>query len=105
MFNEGGNWSGNVLTHFLLGICLTSDLDIMFKHMNNARYVRELDFARFHFYERSGIYSKIIGGKGSALQSACTIRYRRPIPLFTTYKVTTKVLAKLWPQFQKLTKN
>ncbi|KAK5643137.1 hypothetical protein RI129_006982 [Pyrocoelia pectoralis] len=76
----------------IYGLCTTSDLDIIFKHMNNARYVRELDFARFHFYDRTGIYKAIIGKKGNILQSACIIRYRRTIPLFTMYKITTKIV-------------
>lgn len=59
--------------------------------MNNARYLRELDFARFHFYDRLGIYAAILKRKGGAVQGACTIRYRRAIPIFTLYKITTKV--------------
>ena len=37
-------------------ICSTQDLDFMW-HMNNARYFRELDFARTDNLVRSGIYS------------------------------------------------
>lgn len=59
--------------------------------MNNARYLRELDFARFLYYDRSGIYGEISAKGGGAVQGASTIRYRRPLPLFTPYKVTTKV--------------
>lgn len=59
--------------------------------MNNARFSRDLDFARFRFYERSGIYDVIMKHKGHALQGASSIRYRRPIPIFTMYKITTKV--------------
>lgn len=36
------------------GLCTTQDVDIFIRHMNNARYVRELDFARFHFYALTG---------------------------------------------------
>ncbi|KAJ8951763.1 hypothetical protein NQ318_012614 [Aromia moschata] len=74
------------------GICTSQDLDIFFKHMNNARYVRDLDFARFHFYERTGLYDEITKAKGHVLQTASNIRYRRTIPLFNTYKVTTKIV-------------
>lgn len=66
-------------------------MDIFWRHMNNARYVRDLDFARFHFYDRSGIYEEIMKRKGHALQGATTVRYRRTIPIFTAYKITTKV--------------
>jgi len=64
--------------------------------MNNARYVREMDFARFHFYDRTGLYDQILEGKGNALQGACNIRYRRTIPIFTPYKVTTQVPKKFF---------
>lgn len=73
------------------GFCTTNDVDIFLRHMNNARYVRELDFARFHFYETTGLYGAIVKNKGTALQSASFIRYRRTIPIFTAYRVTTKV--------------
>lgn len=61
------------------------------RHMNNARFVRELDFARFDFYVRTGLYAEMQKVDGHALQGACTIRYRRPIGTFTFYKVTTRV--------------
>lgn len=61
--------------------------------MNNARYLRELDFARFFFYDNSGIYAAISKKGGGAVQGASSIRYRRAIPIFTPYKVTTKVLS------------
>lgn len=68
------------------------DVDIFLKHMNNARYLRELDFARFHYYDRSGIYAEIARRGGGAVQGASSTRYRRALPIFTPYKVTTQVL-------------
>nr|CAI5831111.1 unnamed protein product [Callosobruchus analis] len=59
--------------------------------MNNARYVRELDFARFHFYDRTGIYDEIKKHNAHVLQTASNIRYRRTIPLLNVYKVVTRV--------------
>ncbi|KAJ8922817.1 hypothetical protein NQ315_007852 [Exocentrus adspersus] len=76
----------------IYGVCTTQDLDIFLKHMNNARYVRDLDFARFHFYERTGLYDEITKAKGHVLQTASNIRYRRTIPLLNAYKVTTKIV-------------
>ncbi|EFA11753.1 protein THEM6 [Tribolium castaneum] len=74
------------------GVCTTNDLDIYFQHMNNARYIRELDFARFHFYQRTGIYEILLKSDGLVLQTACHVRYRRTIPFLTPYKITTKVI-------------
>lgn len=77
---------------YVSGFCTTQDVDIFLRHMNNARYVRELDFARFHFYDRTGIYANIKAVDGHALQGASSIRYRRTIPIFSAYKVETKVI-------------
>lgn len=57
--------------------------------MNNARYIRELDFARFHFYGLTGIYGAIKKSGGGAVQGASSVRYRRTIPIFSPYKITT----------------
>ncbi|XP_073951494.1 protein THEM6-like [Choristoneura fumiferana] len=78
-------------TSTIYGFCTTQDVDIFLRHMNNARYVRELDFARFHFYDRTGIYANITAAKGHALQGASSIRYRRTIPIFSAYKVETRL--------------
>lgn len=74
------------------GICTTQDVDIFIRHMNNARYVRELDFARFHFYGLTGVYGEIKKMGGGAVQGASSVRYRRTIPIFNTYKVETKLV-------------
>ncbi|CAH0560742.1 unnamed protein product [Brassicogethes aeneus] len=79
-------------TTVVYGLVTTQDVDIFFKHMNNARYVRDLDFARFHFYERTGIYDEIKKSNGHVLQTASNIRYRRTIPIFQPYKITTKIM-------------
>lgn len=50
------------------GICTSQDVDIFIRHMNNARYLRELDFARFHYYALSGLYEEIKKSKGGAVQ-------------------------------------
>ncbi|CAG9560516.1 unnamed protein product [Danaus chrysippus] len=76
----------------IYGICTTQDVDIFLRHMNNARYVRDLDFARFHFYDRSGIYKNIKAVDGHVLQGASSIRYRRTIPIFNAYKVETRLV-------------
>ncbi|XP_046394087.1 protein THEM6 [Ischnura elegans] len=74
------------------GMCITTDIDTLLYHMNNARYIRELDFARVDFYERSGLYRKIREKGGAVVQGAATIRYRRFLRPFTLYKITSKVV-------------
>ncbi|EFA01953.1 Protein THEM6-like Protein [Tribolium castaneum] len=76
------------------GICLTNDIDPMLTHMNNARFLRELDFAKIDFYERTGLYKCIKKHGGAIFMGASTIRYRRFIKLFQKYQITTKI--KYW---------
>lgn len=73
------------------GLCTTQDVDIFIRHMNNARYLRELDFARFHYYGLTGLYEAVRKHKGGAVQGASSVRYRKTIPIFSTYKIETKV--------------
>jgi hypothetical protein len=73
------------------GVCITTDVDTLLYHMNNARYLRELDFARVDFYERTGLYRKIRQKGGAVVQGACTIRYRRFVRPFSVFKITSKV--------------
>lgn len=74
------------------GVCVTNDVDALLYHMNNARYLRELDFARVDFYERSGLYRRIREKGGSVVQGACTIRYRRFVKTFSRYTITSKIV-------------
>lgn len=59
--------------------------------MNNARYFRELDFARVDFYERTNLYRTILAKGGSVFQGAATIRYRRFIRPFHRFNVVSRV--------------
>ncbi|XP_017775872.1 PREDICTED: protein THEM6-like [Nicrophorus vespilloides] len=74
------------------GICLTTDIDTLLYHMNNARFIRELDFARVDFYERTGLYRCIRAKGGSIAMGATSIRYRRFIRLFHRYSISTKII-------------
>lgn len=80
------------VSNFVSGICTTNDVDIFIRHMNNARYVRELDFARFHYYGLTGIYAAIKKRGGGAVQGASSVRYRRTIPIFNPYKIETELV-------------
>lgn len=82
--------SSNISFH-IKGFCTSQDVDIFIRHMNNARYVRELDFARFHYYALTGLYEAIKKAKGGAVQGASSVRYRRTIPIFSAYRIETKV--------------
>ncbi|XP_054268158.1 protein THEM6-like isoform X2 [Macrosteles quadrilineatus] len=78
------------------GVCLSTDVDTLLYHMNNARYLRELDFARVDFYERTDLYRTIRAKGGAVVQGACTIRYRRFVRPFSVYTITSKIV--YWDQ-------
>ncbi|KAK0180750.1 hypothetical protein PV327_003101 [Microctonus hyperodae] len=79
-------------TTTIYGFCATTDLDTLFYHMNNSRYLRELDFARADFYERTNLYREIcLQGKG-VVQGAATIRYRRFLRPLSIFKIKSKII-------------
>lgn len=79
-------------TATVTGLCLTNDIDTLLYHMNNARYLREVDFARVDFYERTLLYRTIRSKGGSVVQGATTIRYRRFIRPFTRFKISSRIV-------------
>ncbi|XP_058450632.1 protein THEM6-like [Malaya genurostris] len=74
------------------GICTTQDVDFFLNHMNNARFLRELDFSRFQWYGRCRFWSKLRSIGGSMMQGATLIRYRKMLPLFKPFRVDTKLV-------------
>lgn len=59
----------------------------MVTHMNNSRYLREYDFARFDYLMRTGLLDEIMRKGGNFPVAAATIRYRQPLWMFSLYKV------------------
>ncbi|KAF7276303.1 hypothetical protein GWI33_010687 [Rhynchophorus ferrugineus] len=74
------------------GICLSTDVDYLLNHMNNARYIRELDFAKLDFYERTMFHKTVTSKGGAIFVAATTIRYRKFIKIFSRYKLSTKII-------------
>ncbi|KAK7485604.1 hypothetical protein BaRGS_00023179 [Batillaria attramentaria] len=72
-------------------ICLTTDLDFML-HMNNGRYLRECDFARFNFWFRSHLYAALGRLHASITNKANNIRYRRSIEFLQRFHTHTKLV-------------
>lgn len=73
------------------GTVTPHDLDYL-GHMNNSRYLRECDFARFHHYMRNGFFmaSRKLGA--NMVVGASTIRYRRSLNFREAFVIRTKVL-------------
>ncbi|CAB1437749.1 unnamed protein product [Pleuronectes platessa] len=73
------------------GMVLPHDLDYM-GHMNNSRYLRECDFARFHHYMRNGLFMASCRMGAKMVVGASTIRYRRSLAFREAFEIRTKVL-------------
>ena len=73
------------------GIVLPSDLDFML-HMNNSKYLREMDFGRVGLNLEWGLGDVVRKLGGRIVLNAAAVRYRRSLQLFQTFVITTKIL-------------
>ncbi|KAK8752690.1 hypothetical protein OTU49_006877 [Cherax quadricarinatus] len=76
----------------LYGICTTRDIDFMLNHINNARYLRAMDFGRIDHCIRAGIFKAVSMNKAKLLVAATTIRYRKPVYLFMPYRLHSQLV-------------
>lgn len=72
-------------------MCTTRDIDFLLTHINNARYLRAMDFGRVSHCLRTGIDKAMVQHKASMLVAASTIRYRKPVYLFMPYRLLSQV--------------
>ena len=73
------------------GVVLPSDLDFHF-HMNNSKYLREMDFGRFNHYLLTGLLGHILSVGGYVVVATTTIRYRRSLQLWERFTLQTRIL-------------
>ncbi|XP_054625315.1 protein THEM6-like isoform X2 [Dunckerocampus dactyliophorus] len=74
----------------LTGRVAPRDIDMC--HMNNARYLRECDFARFSLYVRNGVFMALRALGASMVVGATTIRYRRALCIGEGYELRSRVV-------------
>lgn len=74
----------------LTGRVTPHDIDMC--HMNNARYLRECDFARFSLYMRNGVFKAVRALKASMVVGATTIRYRRALCIGEGYELRSRIV-------------
>ncbi|XP_061709445.1 protein THEM6-like [Cydia pomonella] len=79
-------------TATIYGICTLQDCDITFTSIRLARLVRDLDFARYQFYDRTGIYQRSRQLRIKSLQGCTLTVTSQPVPLFQIYKIDTKLV-------------
>ena len=73
------------------GIVLPSDIDYMF-HMNNSKYLREMDYGRIGLGLESGFREALREAGGRMVLAAASVRYRRSLKLFQRFLLRTRVL-------------
>ncbi|XP_035286106.1 protein THEM6-like [Anguilla anguilla] len=73
------------------GRVLPHDIDHM-GHMNNARYLRECDFARFDLFMRNRLFKAMWALRGSIVVGASTIRYRRSLALGEAFELRSRII-------------
>ncbi|KAI4503705.1 hypothetical protein M0802_001108 [Mischocyttarus mexicanus] len=76
----------------IYGICIPQDLDAILTNMSNARYLREIDFSRFHYFMQTDILLTMRKMGATVVLGGSYARYRRPIPFLMMYKITTKLI-------------
>ena len=70
---------------------LPNDIDINL-HLNNARYLSQMDYARTHLLARTGLLGHIIHSRWQPLVGAVWVTYRRSLPLFARFEITSRLV-------------
>jgi len=70
---------------------LPNDIDINL-HMNNARYLSIMDYARTHLLARTRLLEHIMHARWQPMIGAAWVTYRRSLPLFARFTVTSRMV-------------
>lgn len=68
---------------------LPNDIDLNM-HMNNARYLSLMDYARMRFLARTRLLEHMLRLRWRPLIGAVWITYRRSLPLFAKFEMTSR---------------
>ncbi len=61
-------------------------------HLNNARYLSIMDYARTHLLARTRLLEHIIRSRWQPLVGAVWITYRRSLPVFSAFELTSRLV-------------
>lgn len=68
-----------------------TDFDIFFE-LNNARYLNYMELGRWDYSQRVGFYALMKRKKWGVAVGGASIRYRRRIPFWSKFTVTSKII-------------
>jgi acyl-CoA thioesterase FadM len=61
-------------------------------HLNNARYLSMMDYGRMHLLARTRILGHVIRSRWTPLVGAVWMTYRRSLPLFARFTLTSRTV-------------
>jgi acyl-CoA thioesterase FadM len=61
-------------------------------HLNNARYLNIMDYARTHLLARTGLLEHIVRARWQPMVGAVWITYRRSLPLFSAFWLSSRLV-------------
>jgi acyl-CoA thioesterase FadM len=61
-------------------------------HMNNARYLNMMDYARMHLLARGRLLEHIFRSRWQPLVGAVWMTYRRSLPLFSAFAIVSRLV-------------
>jgi acyl-CoA thioesterase FadM len=68
-----------------------NDIDLNL-HMNNARYLSVMDYARTHLLARTRLLEHIVRRRWQPLVGAVWVTYRRSMPLFSAFGLASRLV-------------
>lgn len=68
-----------------------NDIDLNL-HLNNARYLSYMDYGRMHLLARARLLLHILHSRWTPLVGAVWVTYRRPLPLFARFTLTSRLV-------------
>ncbi len=68
-----------------------NDIDLNL-HLNNARYLSVMDYARTHMLARTGLLTHIVRSRWQPLVGAVWMTYRRSLPLFSAFRISSRLV-------------
>jgi acyl-CoA thioesterase FadM len=61
-------------------------------HLNNSRFLSCMDYGRMHWLAAMGMLDLVVGERWTPLVGSVFITYRRSLPLFTCFTLSTRTL-------------
>ena len=68
-----------------------NDIDLNL-HLNNARYLNIMDYARTHLLARTGLLVRVIHARYKPMVGAVWITYRRSLPVFSAFTLSSRLV-------------